>query len=309
MIRLEQIKTDPVAPDFAKPHPKQECIWNSQYPPEEFSASLTDYPAHGAQVQAWKEGIHLARKLAVEVGMGPENNRVGNGENDDEDDGGGGGCPDSADDNDGDSASWFYKPFKYAGNWMLSVDDEGVEDEDEADLMPTDETDIGTPETRLLAPGLAQTTMSAFNENLLNADVNAEGVSKSPISSCVTIYKSTLVAQLNQDPSLSHDRLTRVRQRQEYQTIEETVPTNASMVSLFDDYAVLDRSKSGYLVRLTHKGTRGSHDYKRPVSYNDDRGKGITAFLKIYPTCQNSNFLCTLLYKVSLSKTSCATLT
>ena len=53
MIRLEQIKTDPDAPDFAKPHPKQECIWNSQYPPEEFSASLTDYPAHGAQVQAW----------------------------------------------------------------------------------------------------------------------------------------------------------------------------------------------------------------------------------------------------------------
>ena len=59
------------------------------------------------------------------------------------------------------------------------------------------------------------------------------------------------------------------------------------MVSLFDDYAVLDRSKSGYLVgnlvRLTHKGTRGSQDYKRPVSYDDDRGKDITAFLQIYP--------------------------
>ena len=86
---------------------------------------------------------------------------------------------------------------------------------------------------------------------------------------------------------LSHDRLTRVRQRQEYQTVSETVPTNASMVSLFDDYAVLDRSKSGYLVgnlvRLTHKGTRGSQDYKRPVSYDDGRGKDITAFLQIYP--------------------------
>ena len=92
----------------------------------------------------------MARKLAVEVGIGPENNRVGNGENDDKDDGGGEGCPDNgADDNDDDNASWFYKPSKYAGNWMLSVDDEGVEDEDEADLMPTDETDIGTPETRL----------------------------------------------------------------------------------------------------------------------------------------------------------------
>ena len=102
-----------------------------------------------------------------------------------------------------------------------------------------------------------------------------------------TIYKSTLVSQLNQDPSLSHDRLTRVRQRQEYQTVEETVPTNASMVSLFDDYSVLDRSKSGYLVgnlfRLTHKGTRGSQDSKRPVSCNDDRGKDVTAFLQIYP--------------------------
>ena len=55
------------------------------------------------------------------------------------------------------------------------------------------------------------------------------------------------------------------------------MPTNASMVSLFDDYAMLDRSKSGYLVgnlvRLIHKGTRGSQDYERPVSYDDDRGK------------------------------------
>ena len=45
--------------------------------------------------------------------------------------------------------------------------------------------------------------------------------------------------------------------------------------------------KSGYLVGnlalLTLKGTRGSQDYKRPVSYDDDRGKGITAFLQIYP--------------------------
>ena len=90
-------------------------------------------------------------------------------------------------------------------------------------------------------------TMPIFNKNVLNADVNTEGVSESPISSCVTvpggyqtIYKSTLVAQLNQEPSLSHDRLTRVCQRQDYQTVEETVPTSASMVSLFDDYAALD---------------------------------------------------------------------
>ena len=298
MIRLEQIKTDPEAPEFAKPHPKQECIWNSQYPPEEFAASLRDYPTHGEQIQAWKEGIHLARKLAVKVGMGPANYRGGNGEDNDSDDGGDGG-PDSDDDNSDDSASWFYKPFKYAGNWMLN---EGVEDEDEADPISTDETEIGTPEIRLSEDArllcedsaVGQTMRSTFTENALNPDVNAEGAPKSTISSCVTvpgrnqtIYKSTLVAQLNQDPSLSHDRLTRVRQRQEYQVVEETVPASASMVSLFEDYALLDRRKSGYLVgnvvRLTHKGARGSQDYKRPVSYNDDRGKDITAFLQIYP--------------------------
>lgn len=31
MIRLEQIRVDPNAPDFAKPHPKQESIWSRQY--------------------------------------------------------------------------------------------------------------------------------------------------------------------------------------------------------------------------------------------------------------------------------------
>ena len=31
---------------------------------------------------------------------------------------------------------------------MRSVDDEGVEYEDEADLIPTDETDIGTPKNK-----------------------------------------------------------------------------------------------------------------------------------------------------------------
>ena len=138
MIRLEQIKTDPDAPDLAKPHPKQECIWNSQYPPEQFPASLTDYPGHEAQVQAWKEGVRLARKPAVDVGMGPQDNKLASGGDDDGDDGEDGGCPDSGDDNGDVSASWFYKPFKYVGNWMLSVDNEEVKDEDESEQISTD---------------------------------------------------------------------------------------------------------------------------------------------------------------------------
>ena len=67
MIRLEQIRVEPEAPDFAKPHPKVEMIWASQYacsPPD-----LTDYPAEGDERKAWQEGLDQAVALAAEAGM------------------------------------------------------------------------------------------------------------------------------------------------------------------------------------------------------------------------------------------------
>lgn len=113
-----------------------------------------------------------------------------------------------------------------AGNWMLSVDYEGMKDEEEAE-------------------------------------------------------------KLNKDPSLSHDRLTKVCQRQEYQTVEETVPTNVSIpVSLFNqDYAVLEIWISFWKSHsfIIHKGTLGSQVYRRPVSYGDDGGNDVTAFLQLHP--------------------------
>ena len=55
-----------------------------------------------------------------------------------------------------------------------------------ADLMPTNKTDIGTPERRLSEDArfiCEDPALAGFS----HADVNAEGVSKSPISSCVTV--------------------------------------------------------------------------------------------------------------------------
>lgn len=135
-----------------------------------------------------ERGYSLGSKTGCEGWNGSSKLQRGNGEDNDSDDGGHSG-PNSDDDNSNDSASWFYKPFKYAGNWMLN---EGVEDEDEADPISTDETEIGTPEirlsedARLLCEDSAaqQTMMSTFTVNVLNADVNAEGAPKSTISSC-----------------------------------------------------------------------------------------------------------------------------
>lgn len=71
MIRLEQIRVDPNAPEVAKPHPKQESIWAKQYPEGYEKACLDHYLVHGEEVQAWREGIGLAKELARSVGMAP----------------------------------------------------------------------------------------------------------------------------------------------------------------------------------------------------------------------------------------------
>lgn len=50
MIRLEEIRINPDAPDFAKPHPKQESIWHRQYEDGYEKVSLRDYPVVGSEV-------------------------------------------------------------------------------------------------------------------------------------------------------------------------------------------------------------------------------------------------------------------
>lgn len=44
MIRLEEIRLEPNAPQYAKPHPKQESVWNRQYIGVA-QADLSDYPS------------------------------------------------------------------------------------------------------------------------------------------------------------------------------------------------------------------------------------------------------------------------
>ena len=61
MIRLEQIRVDPDAPEFAKPHPKQESIRAKQYPEGYEKASLDHYPVYGEEIQAWREGMSRAQ--------------------------------------------------------------------------------------------------------------------------------------------------------------------------------------------------------------------------------------------------------
>ena len=136
MIRLEEIRVAPSAPEVAKPHPKQESIWEQQYERPINMVNLKEYPVIGAEIEAWKEGIKIARELARSVGMRPAI-QVPNEDRFDDDD----------NNNDGGNVShedyWFYRPFECLGNSFRSDQDD--EDED-SNCSPTagDEDDIST---------------------------------------------------------------------------------------------------------------------------------------------------------------------
>lgn len=84
-------------------------------------------------------------------------------------------------------------------------------------------------------------------------------------------------------------RLERVRQRQQYDSSANAaqIIKNPNKVSLFDDYAVLDRKKRcfqiGNLFRLVTAGKNGDLEYKRLVPYDDPKKQSITAYLQVYP--------------------------
>ena len=85
------------------------------------------------------------------------------------------------------------------------------------------------------------------------------------------IYKSMLVALLNRDPKLSHDRLKLVRQRTEYERVSiPSLHERQNEIHLFQDFAFISESKTSFLLliirRIILSGKYGSKDYKKPVN-------------------------------------------
>lgn len=71
MIQFEQIRVDPLAPEFAQPHPKQESIWARQYGDVFVKALLADYPTPKLVEDALRDSLSTAQDLAPSVGMAP----------------------------------------------------------------------------------------------------------------------------------------------------------------------------------------------------------------------------------------------
>lgn len=118
MIRLEEIRVNPQAPEFARPHPKGELIWAKQYTPPWVQATQLDYPAVGAETDLWLEGKHMAMDLARQGGMlGQDMQEV------QED------APGPPDDPP-DGMQWFYEPFQFNGNNLYATPPDAAHAED-----------------------------------------------------------------------------------------------------------------------------------------------------------------------------------
>lgn len=109
------------------------------------------------------------------------------------------------------------------------------------------------------------------------------------------MYKSTLTSLLNENPTLSHDRLVCVRQRAT-QGAQQAPP--ATSISLYDDYAVYEKDTSQFIVgklqRMRKKGNRGYIEYRQPLRFDDTELKNIETIFQVYSTLQDEQFKYTL---------------
>ncbi len=126
-------------------------------------------------------------------------------------------------------------------------------------------------------------------------------------------YKSTVIAELNQNEKLSLDRLNRVRAPVSKDKGAEKSVTDHEMASLFDDWAIKSSKEScgyevGHIVRIRKKGKkRGYIEYSRPISADDCQNNvGVEVIYQKYE-CLHDRFSFKLgaLYKISPKNLLC----
>ena len=238
MLRIEKISVGKDSPIFCRAHVKQENVWNKQNGKQEGAVDDTiflQYPSAEETVIKWKEGMAVAKEIARSLQMSP-------GDTDDDTD-------------------WFESPHysgccKETDEWWdddernesaTEVDDEA---EDETGDSNTDidfhlgeaceEVDVGDiQELDEIVANLADESNETRNdwENDLQSTPSQVESAISPTVPIKdfsgNIYKSTLVSLLNQNPTLSKDRLLRVRNN----TVEKTNSSQQYVpyLNMFDD--------------------------------------------------------------------------
>ena len=274
-------RSEPIRMVLTKPHPKRERIWAQEYEVVTASANLMDYPTDEMVTSSWKNGIFAAQQLAKDIGTKPSTSDEISGIDEHS------AFPPFLNDNPRNLNKWFYQPFT---EFAREFGDIGGEDEDDDIANLEDVSDNISVDTSTVPSDndvdfiIEPSEGCPFDVGDV-ADVEEDNNTASKVlrdSSKVNIsdtekeiYKSTLVALLNRDPKLSHDRLKRVRQRTEYERVSiPSLNERQNEINLFQDYTFISESKTSFLLlniqRIILSGKYGSKDYKKPVKIDSE---------------------------------------
>ena len=268
-LRLETIKADPKGPKFPPSHPKNECIWKKQFG-EFIPFDKKDYPTIDEAVKRWKDGICDAQALAKSVGMSPK---------------------------DGDTCKeWYNELWKgvmsqhQIDGWKSIGDEPQGNENCEVDFEFEGAHDVPSDNFR----NLNTIEVESIEEGVHNDRKKCDLQVIVPSTNGTKIYKNTLISLLNKDPTLSRDRLTRIRQRNEF-TRATDAATNAKKssehdITLHDDVAFLqDREKSyviGKLERVTRyrdfKNKKGATNYVKPIPIESQERNNLECLVSVY---------------------------
>ena len=284
MNRLMEIEAGSNGPQFSRSHSKQETVWEKQYNSEEKNDGILKvYPMVGEEVVLWKDGQKMADKFLRECGIVRERYE--------------------GYEWDGDEGlyEWFDSPFTSGDHPSLlsklaKEELQVLENDDAEDHLTTYETNVtgssgttptddpvdfnleATPEERTSVQNILEEAIDALEETpegtpetasqKVSPTVNVEGHGRQ--------YKSTIVKLLNEDTSLSKDRLTRVRYKAAQKDDNVPADDTSKSIVLFADYAVASEDGDHLddlfdivrIHRMTHLGKRRV-EYKNPVKFED----------------------------------------
>lgn len=246
-------------------------IWDKQFSQVQRKrvCDLKDYPSEEEVVRAWKEGVEMARQLARKLGMHPDTNEQGNETSDDD-------------------KKWFDKPMEYV-DFKESL--RGMETEEEQETLRREalareqqleeatesETESNTD---ALCDSVEDVKVAGDIRHIVNPLLDSihtedEVEKRSPtllVPGVGRPYKSTIIAELRNNPELSTDRLRRVRGAGTSSEIDnDSIQGDSSdSVGLFDDCAFYDPTCAGKFIldrvqRMRKKGKKGFVEHVRPV--------------------------------------------
>ena len=284
MTRIAEINSTNEKVKFRRTNYKQDNIWEKQYEPgnRERTCNLKEYPTAAEIIEAWREGVSKARRMARMVGMlGKDNGST------------------EAD----DIPTWFETPFKdlsYLDLFQGLTSEENMQSGQSNEVEADSEWGELEDQNGAIFADCQNLMNEALAQEVGEEEGHGSGIDCRKHDSEIFVPevngvmpKSTVIKQLAKNKKVSADRLTRVRQasEQQQQDVEQDTGDDRDVFGLWDDIAFESDSHHGNTLpyrlgqvsrmRFSASGRRRL-EYVRQVSLKKDSEKNIEILILPY---------------------------